>query len=117
MLKSTIVSQLLVRIANSDTAVFYIDPPTTEGYVIGRSDDASSYVPDIDLVQFDAREKGVSRRHSAIVRYQGATCVVDLNSVNGTFVDGKRLLPDLPHPIGRSCQLTLGTLNLTIANV
>ncbi len=111
------MSQLVIRIANSETAAYYIESPTTEGYVIGRSDDASSYAPDIDLVQFDAREKGVSRRHSALVRFQGATCVVDLNSANGTFVDGKRLLPDVPHPIGRSCEVTLGTLSLTIANL
>lgn len=107
--------QLLIRLLNSDSAVFAIDAPATEGYVIGRSDEASSYIPDIDLVGYDAREKGVSRRHSALVRYQGATCVVDLNSVNGTFVDGKRLDPDVPHPIGKSCEVTLGTLTLTIA--
>ncbi|MBK8033865.1 MAG: FHA domain-containing protein [Anaerolineae bacterium] len=110
------MSQLVVRVANSENAVISIDPPAAEGYVIGRSDEASSYVPDIDLVQYDAREKGVSRRHSALVRFQGATCVIDLNSVNGTFVDGKRLAPDSPHPIGRSCNVTLGTLTLSISN-
>jgi pSer/pThr/pTyr-binding forkhead associated (FHA) protein len=107
--------QLLVRVLNSDDAVFYIEAPTTEGYVIGRSDEVSNYVPDIDLVGFDAREKGVSRRHSALVRYQGATCIVDLNSVNGTFVDGQRLVPDTPRPLGKSSEITLGTLSLTIA--
>ncbi len=111
------MSQLVIRVSNSENAVIYLEPPASEGYVIGRSDEASSYVPDIDLVHYDAREKGVSRRHSALVRFQGAACVVDLNSVNGTFVDGKRLAPDTPHPIGRSCNLTLGTLSLTISNV
>lgn len=111
------MTQLIVRVSNSDNAVFYIETPNTEGYVIGRSDDVSSYMPDIDLVNFDARQKGVSRRHSALVRFQGVTCVVDLNSVNGTFVDGQRLPPDAPHPIGKSCEITLGTLNLTIANL
>ena len=111
------MSQLVIRVSNSENAVIYLELPASEGYVIGRSDEASSYVPDIDLVHYDAREKGVSRRHSALVRFQGAACVVDLNSVNGTFVDGKRLAPDTPHPIGRSCNLTLGTLSLTISNV
>ena len=111
------MTQLVIRVLHSEKAVIYLEAPTTEGYVIGRSDDASSYVPDIDLASFDAREKGVSRRHSALVRYQGTTCVVDLNSVNGTFLDGRRLIPDVPHPVGKSSEVTLGTLSLTIAHL
>ncbi|MBE2272005.1 MAG: FHA domain-containing protein [Anaerolinea sp.] len=111
------MSQLVIRIQNIDHAVFYVDVPTTEGYVIGRSDEASNYLPDIDLAAFGARDKGVSRRHTGIVRYQGSTCVVDLNSVNGTFLDGQRMQPDVPYPVGKACELMLGTLRLSISNL
>ena len=106
-----------IRVSGSDRAIVLIEAPATEGYVIGRSDEASNYIPDIDLASFDAREKGVSRRHAALVRFEGKTHVIDLNSVNGTYLDGKRLSPDVPHPLRTSSELRLGTLSLTISTV
>jgi pSer/pThr/pTyr-binding forkhead associated (FHA) protein len=96
-----------------DKRVFRIDAPASEGYIIGRSDVNSSYQPDIDLVACNALEKGVSRRHAALVRYQGMIHILDLNSVNGTFLNGERLQPDIPYPLNTDDDLRLGTLNVT----
>src|SRR5262245_17222406 len=82
-----------------DTNLFRIDAPAIERYIIGRSDVSSSYRPDIDLVGCNALEKGVSRRHAALVRYQGLIHILDLNSVNGTFLNGERLQPDVPYAL------------------
>jgi pSer/pThr/pTyr-binding forkhead associated (FHA) protein len=92
------------------TNQFRIDAPATEGYIIGRSDANSSYRPDIDLVACHALEKGVSRRHAALVRYEGFVHILDLNSVNGTFLNGERLQPDVPYRLNIDDELRLGTL-------
>jgi pSer/pThr/pTyr-binding forkhead associated (FHA) protein len=90
-----------------------ISAPEDEGYIVGRSDETSDFVPDIDLAKYGARELGVSRRHAALVRYQGIPHIIDLNSVNGTFWNGRRLVPDMPYPLEGDGTLRLGTLQLT----
>jgi pSer/pThr/pTyr-binding forkhead associated (FHA) protein len=71
-------------------------------------------LPDVDLNLFEARDKGVSRRHCALVQYQGVLHVVDLGSVNGTFVNGTRLTAETPYPINPGDELRLGTLDLIL---
>jgi pSer/pThr/pTyr-binding forkhead associated (FHA) protein len=94
-----------------------VDLSGTEGYVIGRSDSKSSYMPDIDLARYQALDKGVSRRHAALVRYQGYLQVIDLSSVNGTFINGNRLTPETAYPLRPDDQLTLGELNLAFSQM
>jgi pSer/pThr/pTyr-binding forkhead associated (FHA) protein len=93
--------------------VFVIDAPGAEGYIIGRSDKKSSYIPDIDLARCDALEKGVSRRHAALISHQNCLHLVDLESVNGTHINGQRLDANHPWPIAHGDQVRLGTLTLT----
>lgn len=90
-----------------------------EGYTLGRADHEVEYQPDIDLAPFGARESGVSRRHAALVRYGSGEQVflLDLNSVNGTFVNDQKLEPDDPHPLAFGDHIRLGALILTIAPV
>jgi pSer/pThr/pTyr-binding forkhead associated (FHA) protein len=94
-----------------------VDLSGTEGFVLGRSDSKSSYIPDVDLAAFRALDKGVSRRHAAFVRYHGKLHVVDLSSVNGTFLNGNRLTPEVPYPVNHGDRLVLGELTLLLARV
>lgn len=87
----------------------------SDGAVLGRSDSKSSYLPDIDLAEMQAFEYGVSRRHAALVRYQNGLHVLDLGSVNGTFLNGRRLLQETPYPLNSGDKLILGELLLTVA--
>jgi pSer/pThr/pTyr-binding forkhead associated (FHA) protein len=87
------------------------------GYVLGRSDENSPYVPDIDLAGLDALAYGVSRRHAALVLFRGGLHVVDLHSVNGTYVNEQRLRPEEPHVLHANDQLRLGTLNLSLIKI
>lgn len=91
-----------------------IDVSGTDGFILGRSDSRSSYVPDIDLAPFQALDKGVSRRHAAFVRHQGRIHLLDLASVNGTFLNGKRLKAEMPYLLKPGDQIGLGDLVLTI---
>jgi pSer/pThr/pTyr-binding forkhead associated (FHA) protein len=108
------VGFLEIQIMHAADPPIKIVAPGAEGYVIGRSDSHSSYVPDVDLAPFDALERGVSRRHAALVRYRGVVHVIDLSSVNGTFLNGERLLPDVPYALKAGDQLSLANLSLSI---
>ena len=102
------------RFADSERAGFQVEAPSVEGYVIGRSDQAIHYVPDIDLSAYDSQDKGLSRRHAALINYRGKPHIIDLFSVNGTYLNGKRLPPDQPFPLESVNQLRLGTLDVII---
>jgi FHA domain len=56
----------------------------------------------------------VSRRHLRIGLDAGALFVEDLNSLNGTLLDGAELPPFRPMPIGLGQVLTLGEIELTL---
>lgn len=108
------MSQYHIYIAGETDPVYLIDTPYSEGYVLGRADEGSQFMPDLDFAPYAARERGVSRRHAALVVYLGEPHILDLNSVNGTYVDGKRLQPDQPHPLARDQGVRLGTLDIRI---
>ncbi len=106
---------LVIQVANASTQSVKVELNASEGYVLGRSDARSTYVPDIDFAPFKALEKGVSRRHAAFVRYQGRLHIVDLSSVNGTFLNGKKLKPEVPYMISNGDQIGLGDLALKLS--
>jgi pSer/pThr/pTyr-binding forkhead associated (FHA) protein len=105
--------KLVIQVSSAQN--LQIDISGTDGFVLGRSDSRSTYVPDIDLAQYKALEKGVSRRHAAFVRYQEQLHILDLGSVNGTFLNGKRLKPEIPVMINSGDELTLGDLLLSLS--
>lgn len=56
--------------------------------IVGRADNVTDYLPDIDLTPHGAYRLGLSRRHAIILRENNTILVKDLNSRNGTFVNG-----------------------------
>lgn len=89
--------------------------PLVKEINIGRLDAASATFPDVDLTNDRGLEKGVSRRHAKITRRGNEVLIEDLGSVNGTFVNGKRLTPYLPHPLHNGDELQLGKLVLRVS--
>ncbi len=72
----------------------YLRLAYTEGqFIIGRRDDSSDLQPDIDLTNFDASEKGVSREHARLLVSHDAVYIQDLNSANGTRLRGRKIPP------------------------
>ena len=105
------LGQLELHVRGQTGQVLRLDISTAEGYIIGRSDLVNSnYLPDVDLNESDAAEHGVSRRHAAIVNFNNAICLVDLNSSNGTFINGEKLRADYPHVLRDEDELRFGTL-------
>jgi len=81
---------------------------------MGRLDPASDVFPEIDLTNDNGLEKGVSRRHARVLKREGTVVVEDLGSINGTFINGKRLAPYLPEVLHHGDQLQLGKLLIEV---
>lgn len=107
--------KLLIQSSQDSASAIQVDLWGTEGFILGRSDNKSSYLPDIDLAAFNALDKGVSRRHAALVSYQDRLHILDLSSVNGTFLNGNRLTPEIPYVLNSGDQLVLGQLTLNVS--
>ncbi len=85
--------------------------------VVGRSAAGSAMSPDIDLVNKQAADLGVSRFHLSI-RYdleQKAILAADLGSANGSFINGQRLLPKEVRVLRHADELRLGRLTLMVS--
>jgi FHA domain-containing protein len=82
--------------------------------IIGRSADHSAMCPDIDLSAYNAEDLGVSRLHAALRRMENTVAVVDLDSVNHTFINGQRLHPHEVRVLRDGDELRLGKLALKV---
>jgi hypothetical protein len=62
-----------------------------DSVMLGRmaSDDSKKF--NIDLKPYAASEKGVSRQHATIHRFTNILFITDINSRNGTFLNGEHL--------------------------
>ncbi len=91
---------------------FVFDADAITELVIGRFDPDSNHAPDVDLENFNAAEKGVSRRHAVIIRREGQLNLMDIGSDNGTFLNGQRLSAQQPRILRDGDDIRLGHLVL-----
>ena len=82
--------------------------------VLGRRDAGSGTAPDLDLTPYGALDKGVSRLHAAIRRGEDTLTLVDLGSVNGTHLNGQRLIANQPRVLRDGDEIRLGKLIMHI---
>jgi pSer/pThr/pTyr-binding forkhead associated (FHA) protein len=81
---------------------------------LGRVDAAASVFPEVDLSDDSEAALGVSRRHARILKQGGMVVVEDMGSINGTFINGKRLDPYLPEILNDGDVLQLGKLKIEV---
>lgn len=108
--------------AQRETALVIVPPsgrqltlPTEGEAVIGRLDATRGVFPNIDLTPEGGLEGGVSRRHARIHKQKSQYFIEDLGSANGTFLNGQRLTPYLPHPLHDGDELQLGRVRIQVA--
>jgi hypothetical protein len=109
-----VTSPLSLRLTMPDSGRD-VEVSITEEVTIGRLDPTSASFPDVDLTTDDALDRGVSRRHAKITRRGHEVFIEDLGSMNGTFVNRKKLTPHLPEALGNGDQLQLGKLMLRVS--
>jgi pSer/pThr/pTyr-binding forkhead associated (FHA) protein len=90
--------------------------PLAEGseFTIGRISEGQPIMPDIDLSPYQAYANGVSRLHAVIKRETSHIFLMDLDSANGTYINGKRLNPNVEHTLKNGDVVALGKLKIQI---
>lgn len=83
-------------------------------FTLGRISEGQPVMPDIDLAPYRAYANGVSRLHAVIKRDASHVMLMDLGSANGTFVNGKRLKPNVEQNLNNGDVVALGKLKIQI---
>ena len=93
-----------------------IHTETAEEFVLGRKTGKTSQVIEdlLDLSPLGGYSRGVSRRHAAIRRTEQGYEMLDLGSVNGTWLNDGRLVPHKPYPLDSGSHLRLGSMRLFV---
>jgi len=124
----------LTRRAREMTRLYRRPAPVSGGLLLtGRGPDAERLRIEIGETALSRQPKGVSigrhpeladqiiklqdisRRHARIRRRRTGFEIEDLNSSNGTWVDGERLEPFRPVPLRSGAVVRLGSLSLSVA--
>ena len=92
-----------------------LEVPLTKGVNIGRLDPANASFPEVDLSSDGGLEKGISRRHAKITRQGTEVFIEDLGSLNGTFLNRKKLTPYFPQVLKSGDELQLGKIVLRVS--
>ena len=79
--------------------------------VIGRAD-KTNLQPDIDLSHLDKGKSGVSRQHAVLLPTEDGLYLIDLDSTNGTWVNGLYLQPGHKHRLSTGDVIEFGTLKM-----
>jgi pSer/pThr/pTyr-binding forkhead associated (FHA) protein len=100
-------AQLIVEIGDGGSAEFSIDKDVA---LVGRASHADGVSPEVDLSAVDPNRL-VSRRHAYISRRRGGFVVEDLESVNGTYLNGvQRLQPHAQTLLRDGDQISFGEI-------
>ena len=105
------MAQLRLLVLNSGRT---IPCPIDELILIGRGDAAGGIFPQVDLSQDNGYMAGVSRQHARIIRRGDSFFLEDLESMNGTFLNRKRLAPHTPTPFQGGDEIRLGNMVLRV---
>ena len=105
---------LVVKVHGFDKT-FTFDAAQITKLTFGRIDPDTGESPAVDLKDWKAIEKGVSRHHAAIIRRDtGSLSLVDQESDNGTYLNGQRLIPNQPRILRDGDEIRLGHLVLYV---
>ncbi len=84
---------------------------------LGRLDPTANIYPEIDFTDINGLEQGISRQHARLLFKEGQLYIEDLGSINGTVLNGHRLMAYLPEPLNDGDSLVLGRLKIAVSVV
>ncbi|RGR64590.1 FHA domain-containing protein [Roseburia inulinivorans] len=102
MIEKPLTNQISIQSMNGQ---FHFDIQENE-FLIGKSREKVQGVI--------TGNSAVSRVHCKIVRKNGNFYVVDMESSNGTYVNGKKIKPGVPEPIFEGCQLRIANAEFIV---
>ena len=83
-------------------------------FTFGRVIEGQAILPDFDLSPYEAYAQGVSRQHAAVRIIHKQVMILDLNSSNGTRVNGQKIIPHVEYPVHEGDIVALGKLRLQV---
>jgi hypothetical protein len=110
-------SVLVLRLRGTPITYEILPQQADHELVIGRSAQGSVMMPDVDLSEQKGAELGVSRLHMSL-HYdpsQEAVLVTDMNSANGSYINGQKLLPKEVRVLRHGDELRLGKLIVIVS--
>ena len=81
---------------------------------LGRCDEKHHIYPHLDLTRDEGVSYGVSRQHACIHQNDEGLHVEDMDSTNGTFLNGQRLSPFKVYPLHNGDVIQLGKLEVKV---
>jgi hypothetical protein len=82
-------------------------------FILGRKPGTTAEML-LDLAPFGGYGLGLSRRHAVIRRTGNGYEVLDLGSVNGTWLNEQKLVPHKSYPLRSGSHLRLGRMRLLV---
>jgi hypothetical protein len=82
--------------------------------LIGRSDTRLGIDPELDLSLDEGIDHGVSRKHALVRIGNQGLSLIDLESTNGTDLNGRKLPPHEPYPLGDGDLIKFGRLSVRV---
>ena len=99
---------------------FYVEGQSSPAYidskgdfVLGRKSGKTSEIL-LDLAPFGGYALGLSRRHAVIRPTEHGYDMLDLGSVNGTWLNDEKLIPHRSYPLPSGSHLRLGRMRLFV---
>jgi pSer/pThr/pTyr-binding forkhead associated (FHA) protein len=89
-------------------------PRRLSNVLLGRGDRLAGLHVDFDLTAEGGQTFGVSRRHARIRFVNERYLIEDLESLNGTYLNHRKLVPFVPEVIHDGDEVRFGSLTFTI---
>ena len=99
--------QLVIEVRDGKAPIVVKD---IKNLILGRTGRHDRREPDVDFTPFEALSKGVSQVHAAITAQDNAITIRDMGSLNGTFINGQRLIANRDHVLHDGDEIWLGHL-------
>jgi hypothetical protein len=90
-------------------------PNKDKPLLVGRSHESLPNQPEVDLTPFLIEQHGISRRHALIRLRDLRLEIQDLNSTNGTGINGFQFQPKETHQIRNGDIVTLGRVSMKVS--
>jgi pSer/pThr/pTyr-binding forkhead associated (FHA) protein len=105
--------RMLLQLDNSSRTTIGLN--LDEGRIlVGRSDEGEAADLGLDFAPYEGAEYGVSRVHAAFSYDDGAIFIEDLNSTNGTRINGFQLVPNHPYRLRDGDELEFGRARVIV---
>lgn len=83
-------------------------------FILGRFDPTTGQKPAVDLTDYGAADRGVSRQHAKLILKEGALKIADLDSANFTYLNGQKLVANQARILRDGDEIRLGRLVIEV---